>query len=396
VKNAGEWGASAAWFDFDRDGYLDLFVCNYAKLSFDRPSPCDYQGKPNYCDPKVYEGRPARLYRNNRNGTFSDVTQAARIQSHVGRAFGVVSVDANGDGWPDLFVASDMTPNLLLINRRNGTFEDHAFEAGVAYNNEGMARSGMGVDTGDVNGDGWPDFVVTNFHDQDHALYLNPGHFPYEERPRESGMSRLTRPYVGWGVRLFDYDNDGDLDLMIVNGHVTSTIELIRRDITYKEPPLLLANDGAGRFQDMAESGGALFRQRYSARGLAVGDIDNDGDPDAVFASLNDRPVVMRNREGQGRAWIGFALRGVESNRSAIGAKLTLRAGERKIVRWISGGGSFLASHDRRIIFGLGSQTVPRPLDLEIIWPNGTVQALSGLSPNRYHTVVERSTSKNR
>jgi hypothetical protein len=164
----------------------------------------------------------------------------------------VVSVDANGDGWPDLFVASDMTPNLLLINRGNGTFEDHAFEAGWPITTRGW-RAPDGVDTGDVNGDGWPDFVVTNFHDQDHALILNPGRFPYEERPRESGMSRLTRPYVGWGVRLFDYDNDGDLDLMIVNGHVTSTIELIRRDISYKEPPLLLANDGAGGFQDMAE-----------------------------------------------------------------------------------------------------------------------------------------------
>jgi len=159
---------------------------------------------------------------------------------------------------------------------------------------------------------------------------------------------------------------------------------------------LLLANDGTGRFEDMVESAGPIFRQRYSARGLAVGDIDNDGDPDAVFSSLNDRPVVLRNREGQSRAWIGFALRGVESNRSAVGAKLTLRAGERKIVRWIAGGGSFLASHDKRIIFGLGSQTVPDRLELEILWPNGAVQAVSGLSPNRYHTVVERSTPKNR
>ncbi|MFN0165370.1 MAG: CRTAC1 family protein [Bryobacteraceae bacterium] len=391
VSDSGEWAASAAWIDFDRDGFLDLFVANYAKLDFARPKPCEYDGRPAYCDQKSYEGTGSRLYRNNRNGTFADVTRTSGISKFTGRAFGAISVDIDGDGWQDLFVACDATQNLLLLNQKNGTFQDFGLDAEVALNSDGMARSGMGVDAGDVNGDGRPDFAVTNFHDELHALYLNTGTFPFAERSLESGVGPLTKPFVGWGVRFLDYDNDGDLDLMIVNGHVTETIERVRKDIRYKERPLLLENDGSGRFRDRKDAAGPVFGAGYAGRGLAVGDIDNDGDLDAAFSCLNDRPVLLRNNAGQNRAWVGLQLQGRRSNRDAIGAKVTLQAGTRRLARWVTSGGSFLASHDSRLTVGLGDNPPP-VVTVEIVWPSGRRQTVTGLARNRYHPIIEDTT----
>ena len=389
VANSGEWAASAAWFDYDRDGLLDLFVCNYATLDFAKPLRCDYQGIPDYCQQRAYQGRQSRLYRNRGNGTFVDASEASGISRQVGRAFGVVSLDADGDGWTDLFVANDADPNLFLINQKDGTFKDAGLDAEVAYNQDGMARSGMGVDAGDVNGDGLPDFVVTNFHDEYHSLHLGSTHFPFEERTRQSRLARFTRPYVGWGVRLLDYDNDSDLDLLIANGHVTKTIELLRPDIAYRQLPLLLTNSGEGRFEDAKQKSGLVFQQPHSARGLAVADYDNDGDPDAALARLNDVPVLLRNNVGQANRWVGFHLQGRASNRDAIGSRVTVDWGEKgQLVRWLTGGASFLASHDRRILFGLGSSE-RQTVDVEIDWPSGRRQILADLPTNRYHQIVE-------
>jgi len=346
-----------------------------------------------YCEPENYDGQPPTLYRNKGDGTFFDVSAQSGVKQYEGRAFGVVSTDVDEDGWPDLFVARDRSPNLLLINQQNGRFKDFSLEAGVAYNPDGIALSGMGVDASDVDGDGQPDFVVTNFNDQYHSLYLNPGKFPFENWTLGSGLSGFTRLYVGWGTRFADYDNDGDLDLVIVNGHVNPVIESYRKLITYKEPPLLLANDGKGVFRNMANHAGAAFRTRYAGRGLALGDFDNDGDSDVVFVCLNDTPVLLRNNVGQDAQWIGFQLQGTKSNRDAIGAKVTLSQGSRKLVRWVTAGASFLASHDRRLVFGLGKGIVPDSLSVQIQWPDGTRQTLSDAKPHRYQKIVQPTIS---
>lgn len=391
VKNAGRWGAGAAWFDYDCDGLLDLVVANYARLSFESPLKCEVNGVRSYCAQVAYEGEPLTLYHNNGDGTFTDVSARSGLDKFVGRALGVVSIDVNNDGWPDLFIARDASPNLLLINKKNGTFEDVALEAGVSYDSNGAAKAGMGVDAGDVNGDGIPDFVVTNFNDQYHSLFLGSQSFPYEDHTIASHLAQYSRADVGWGVKFLDYDNDGNLDLVVANGHVNKTVEMTRVDVKYQEPPLLLHNDGKASFQNVATRAGAAFNSAYSARGLAVGDFNNDGAADVVFTTLNGSPILLRNNAANSNEWIGFELEGTRSNRDAIGSKIIVFSGDRRIVRWITGGSSYLASHDKRVLVGLGKLQAEQVINAEVRWPNGTVQKLPALAPNRYHHVVEPS-----
>jgi hypothetical protein len=385
VANRGEWGTSAAWFDYDNDGHLDLFISNYAEFAFDSPLRCEFDGKPAYCAQTAYPGRPSRLYHNNGDGIFNDASTVSGIAAETGRALGVAAVDYDGDGRQDLFVARDASPNLLLRNRGDGTFENVGLQAEVAYNSDGVARAGMGVDTGDVDGDGTPDFAVSNFDGEYHALYLNHGRLPFREVTVGSRLAEHTHPYVGWGLRFLDYDNDGDLDLLIVNGHLHEAIAQSNRMVSYREPPLLLSNDGRGRFARI--DGGPVFRAAYLGRGMATGDLDNDGAVDAAFVSLNESAVLLRNEAATGRRWVGVRLRGTVSNRDAIGARLRLGVGSRTLTRWIAGGGSFLASHDRRTVFGLGADGVAGTL--EILWPSGQLQRVGGLTPGRYHDIVE-------
>jgi hypothetical protein len=387
VDNAGEWGASVAWFDYDRDGLLDLFVANYAEFSFKDKHRCDFAGRPVYCSQTDYKGRPPKLYHNEGRGRFRDVTKEAKLLDQAGRALGVVAIDVNADGWIDLFVARDASPNLLLLNQKNGTFRDAGFEAEIAFNPDGVARAGMGVDAGDIDGDGTPDFIVTNFDSEYHALYQNRIKFPFQETTVPSRLAEFTKPYVGWGVRFLDYDNDGDLDLLIVNGHLQETISESNRSVQYREPPLLLANDGKGGFTNMANRAGAAFAKGYLGRGLATGDFDNDGAIDAAFIDLNGRPVLLHNEAAESNHWLGLQLQGTQSNRDAIGARISLRQGGKPITRWITGGASFLSTHDRRIVFGLGKRGVTP--EIEILWPSGVVQSLTGLAPDRYHQIVE-------
>jgi enediyne biosynthesis protein E4 len=389
VANAGRWAASAAWFDYDGDGRLDLVVCNYVQFSYDDPKNCQYGGIRTYCEQRAYVGLPLSLYHNNGDGTFTDVSESSGLARHVGRSLGVVAIDVDDDGWPDLFVARDASPNLLLINQRNGTFKDEGLDAEIAYDENGRAKSGMGVDAGDANGDGRPDFVVTNFNDEYHSLFLNTGSMPWNDWTTRSDLARYTRTDVGWGTRFVDYDNSGRLGLLIVNGHISQVIGRVRRDVTYKERPLLLANNGHAIFEDVGESAGAAFSQGYDARGLAFGDFDNDGGADAIFTRLKDSPVLLRNNVAHENSWIGFELTGTKSNRDAIGAKLTLQSGERRMVRWITGGASYLSSQDMRVVFGLGPAPATSLSALEIRWPSGQTQKISGLTSNRYHAIEE-------
>ena len=250
-------------------------------------------------------------------------------QLMVGRALGVVAIDMDGDGWVDLFVARDASPNLLLMNQKNGTFRDAGFEAEVAFNADGVARAGMGVDAGDVDGDGRPDIVVTNFDSEYHALYLNTGKFPFREATVSSKLAAHTKPYVGWGVRFIDYDNDGDLDLLIVNGHLHEMISESNRSVSYRQPPLLLSNNGKGVFENMAHSAGPAFQKGYLGRGLALGDFDNDGAVDAAFVSLKGRPFCFAIRPPPEITGWGFSFtaRAATATRSARGSRFEKAAG---------------------------------------------------------------------
>ncbi len=371
LQNAERWAAGAAWFDYDRDGFLDLVVCNYAEFSFQGVAPkCEYLKVRTYCEQRAYQGMPLTLYHNNRNGTFTDVSRSSGLDRFVGRALGVVAIDIDDDGWPDLFVARDASPNLLLLNKHDGTFVDAGLDAEIAYDSNGNAKAGMGVDAGDVNGDGRPDVVVTNFNFEFHSLFLNRGRLPFEDWTRASHLA----------------------DLMIVNGHVIEVIEALQSQVKYKEQPLLLHNLGKAVFEDVSSKAGPAFSHDYLARGLAIGDWDNDGAPDAIFTCIGERPVLLRNNVGQKNSWLGLRLVGVKSNRDAIGAKLTLRAGGGKLVRWVTGGSSYLSSHDKRVLFGLGKVPANHPVNVEIVWPNGGTQVASSLGINRYHRIVEQVT----
>jgi len=395
LQNAGRWASGAAWFDYDRDGFLDLVVCNYANLSFEGPAPnCKYVNVRTYCEQRAYNGMPLTIFHNNRNGTFTDVSRSTGLDRFVGRALGVVAIDMDDDGWPDLFVARDASPNLLLLNKHDGTFVDAGLEAEVAFDSNGNAKAGMGVDAGDVNGDGQPDVVVTNFNFEYPSLFLNHGVFPFEDWTRASHLAGPTRFDVGWGVHFIDFDNDGLLDLMIVNGHVIEVIESMQPQVKYKEEPLLLRNLGDAVFENVSSKAGPAFSKGYLARGLAIGDWDNDGAPDAIFTSSGDRPVLLRNNVGQKKSWIGLQLAGVKSNRDAIGAKLTLKVGNRKLVRWLTSGSSYLSSHDKRVLFGLGNLATSNTVEVEILWPNGGTQTTAPLQINRYHRIIEEAAKR--
>ena len=388
VRNPGRWAASAAWFDYDRDGYLDLVVMNYVKFSFDEAKKCAVNGMRSYCAQTAYAGAPLSLFHNNHDGTFTDVSAKSGLDKLVGRALGVVAIDVNDDSWPDLFVARDASPNLLLLNKHDGTFADQAVDSEVAYDANGLAKAGMGVDAGDTNADGKPDFVVTNFNDQYHSLFVSGGGALYQDKTVSSHVAAFTKQYLGWGVKFLDFDNDGNLDLMFVNGHINQVIETTRADVKYKEPPLLL-RFVAGDFENMGERAGPAFQSAYLGRGLALADFDNDGDVDAVFTCLNDRPVLLRNNVGSRNPWIGFELKGTISNRDAIGAKLIVTDGSRHFVRWITGGSSYLSSQDKRIIVGLGADSTSKSANVEIRWPNGAVQKFDNLQLRQYHKIVE-------
>jgi len=383
------WASSAVWFDYDNDGRLDLFVCQFVDFSKSKNLPCvTYNNKPGYCVPRLYKPMPSWLFHNNGDGTFTDVSLSSGIAKHLGKAWGAVAADLNKDGRMDLFVANDTTANFLFMNRGNGKFEEIAALAGVGFSETGRPRSGMGVDAADFNQDGWMDLFVANIDHEKFSLYQNNHDETFDDQANVTDIGSATRLMSGWGLKFFDYDNDGDLDLFLANGNPDDMIETIEKDVTYREPMLLFHGDGK-TFHNVSAESGPIFARPLSARGLTIGDFDNDGAVD-VLVSVNDAaPLLLRNTAAQGNHWLGIKLVGKKANRDAVGARVTYQAGDLKRSRTKVGGGSFLSSHDPRLVLGLGKRT---KIDwLEVKWPDPSdaTERFTNLPVDKYITIIE-------
>jgi hypothetical protein len=388
------WASSAVWFDYDNDGRLDLFVCRFVDFSKAKHHNC---GAPNipalkglneYCYPKVYSPMASWLFHNNGDGTFADVSQKMGIADNPGKSWGVVATDINNDGWMDLFVANDTVPNFLFKNNGGRHFEEIGFTAGVAYGEGGKARSGMGVDSADLNQDGWMDLFVTNLNHEFYGFYQNRHDETFDDIAGPSGIANATRLMSGWGLKFLDYDNDGNLDLLIANGHPDDLIEKIYDNVTYRERLLLFHNNGTG-LKNITQESGPAFSRPLSARGLALGDFDNDGGVDALVSCNNESPVLLRNNVGSQSHWLGIKLIGKKANIDAVGARVTYQAGDLKRTRMKVGGGSYLSSHDPRMVLGIGNR--PKLDWLEVKWPqpSNAVERFTDLPVDLYITIVE-------
>ncbi len=384
------WASSAVWFDYDNDGRLDLFVGRFVDFSKELNKPCGIHddGRHHYCIPKIYSPMPSWLFHNNGDGTFTDVSKESGIASHLGKVWGVVATDINNDGLIDLWVSNDTVANFLFVNRGKGKFEEMATTAGVAYSDDGRARSGMGVDSADFNDDGWMDLFVANLDREMFAIYKNNHDETFDDVALPTGIGKTTKFMSGWGLKFVDYDNDGDLDLFLANGNPDDLISSLHGEVTYEEPLMLFHNTGKS-FQDVSAQSGPVFGMPMSSRGLALGDFDNDGAVDVLVSVNNGAPLLLRNNAGRRNQWLGIHLRGKKSNPDAIGAVVTYQAGDLKRRRVKVGGGSYLSSHDPRMVLGLGKREKLEWLEVKWPMPGGTTQRFTGLPVNRYITIVE-------
>ncbi len=386
---AAGWSSSAVWFDYDNDGRLDLFVCQFAEFDASLGCGTDAAGVRHYCIPRIFKPRPSWLFHNNGDGTFTDVSRTTGIAEHLGKAWGVVATDLNNDGKMDLFVANDTVSNFLYVNKGD-RFEEAGLVADVAYSADGHARSGMGVDSADFNQDGQMDLFVANIDQEIFSLYKNNGDGTFDDVAVEQGIGLATRWMSGWGLKFLDYDNDGNLDLILANGFPDDLIDKTSSTVRWQEPLLLFHNDGK-RFQNVSAESGPVFAKSFPARGLAIGDFNNDGGIDVLISNNDGAPVLLRNNIGRNNHWLGINLVGRKCNPDAIGARVTYQAGDLTHSRMKVGGGSFLSSHDPRIVLGLGQHA---KLDwLEVKWPqpSGAVERFTDLPIDRYVTLVEGS-----
>ena len=382
------WSTCAVWFDFDNDSKLDLFVSSFVHYDPTLNVLCaDESNRPYYCIPRHYKPRASYLFRNNGNGSFSDVSKQSGLAVFPGKSFGAVATDVNNDGLMDLFVANDTMPNFLFVNKGGGKFEEVGLAAGVAYGETGKPRSGMGVDATDYDGDGWQDLFVANIDQEFFSLYRNQKDLTFTDEPGEIGPA--TQLMSGWGLRFFDYDNDGDPDLLLVNGHPDDLVEMRTSRVKYKEPLLMFENTGRV-FQNRSQVSGAAFARQFSGRGMATGDFDNDGDLDVLISNNGEAPLLLRNEGGNRNNWLGLQLVPTKSNPTATGALISWQAGGVKRTRLKTSGGSYLSSHDPREILGVGAAN--KIDSIEIRWPSGTIDKLTNVSLNKYLKVVEGAT----
>jgi len=396
VAGSGKaWGTGCAWVDYDRDGHLDLMIANYVDFDLatapapgERPS-CMWKGVPVMCGPRGLASAKNILYHNRGDGTFEDVTTKAHIDRTDGHyAFSVSTLDFDDDGWPDIYVACDSTPSILYRNNRDRTFTDVGVTAGAAFNEDGREQAGMGSTIGDYNGDGRLDIFKTNFSDDTSTLYRNNGDGTFDDVTTAAGLGLYTK-YLGWGTMFLDFDNDGWPDLLLVNGHVYPEVDKNNLGSNYEEPRILYHNLGKGTFADISAGAGPGINARASSRGLAIGDLWNDGRISAVITNLNALPSLLVNQVRSANRWIAIRTVGTKSNRDGIGARISVTAGTRTLVDEVRSGSSYNSSSDMRVHFGLGSAT--KVNSVQIRWPSGLQEHFDNLPADSIHTLKEGS-----
>ena len=380
-----QWGIAVVYFDFDVDGDLDIFVVNYLVYELSMPVTT-FKGIIGYGHPRSYKGTPDVLYRNNGDGTFTNVAETAGVtNSTEGRGMAAVACDYDNDGFPDIYVTNDTNRNFLYHNNGDGTFTDESLFIGIGYDENGVAEGSMGVDCGDYNGDGWLDFIVAN--SEKATLYKNEEGLFFLDATVDSGLQQPTLSYVGFSPLFLDYDNDGHLDLFCANGHPQDVIEILMDNETYAQRDQMFQNSGDGTFTDVSETSGAYFTQALVGRAAATADYDNDGDTDIVIMNSNQRAVLLRNDGGNTKNWIGIKLVGSRSNRDGIGAKVTVVAGGKTQVAEVKSGSSYASGSDTRLRFGLAEdQHIEK---ITIVWHGGPTQVLKDVSVNQVLTIVE-------
>lgn len=387
---AGEWSTSAAFADFDGDGFLDLYVCRYVNFSLTNHKFCGNLARnlKAYCHPDVYNITPSLLFRNNRDGTFTDVTREAGVHvTEDGKSLGVVWGDYDNDGDQDIYVANDSMRNFLFRNEGGGRFTDMTLLAGVGYSEDGQAQAGMGTDFADYDGDGWLDIIVTNLDFEYNALYRGDPSGVFTDQSFNAGVAEPSLNFVGFGTFFFDYDNDSLLDLFVANGHIIDNIHLFNSVSTYRERNFLFRNRGDGVFEEIGGQLGEVFSRENVARGAAPADYDQDGDQDVLVTRCGESLLLLRNEGGNGNGWVSLRLVGKRSNRDAVGARVTLHVGDRRLIKEVKTGLSYLSQGSLELLFGLGEAAAADRL--EIRWPSGEITELGWLDSGTRLTVME-------
>jgi len=389
VADEGQWSTSAGWFDYDKDGWLDLVVLNYIDWSPKNNIWCGDRrpGYRSYCHPGNYKGQHIKLYHNNHDGTFTDVSDASGVGKPEAKGMGLVLADFNNDGWTDIAVANDSWPNFLFINKHDGTFEDDSFTSGIAAGEDGRYEAGMGIDAADVNGDGWQDVYITHLDFELNRLYLNHRDGTFDDDTFHSGIGNKAIQMSGVAMKFLDYDNDGWDDILQLNGAMLDNVNLYHSEVTYKEPLLMYRNLGKGEFAKVSSSLGPDFVHPIAGRGLATADFDNDGDIDIALNVRGDRPELLRNDGGNANHFLEVLLIGTKSNRDGIGASLKLTSEGVVHVEQAKGGMSYMSASDPRIFFGLGKRG--KIDSLEITWPSGQIDRLTNVGIDQIIAVKE-------
>ena len=396
----GHWTTSAVWFDYDNDGRLDLFVCSFVDYGSTSHFSCgdNKMGRKFYCIPRVFNPTSSLLFHNNGDGTFTEVSRGTDIERARGKGLGVVATDINNDGRMDLFVANDTVQNFLFVNRGpdgkgNTRWEEIALSAEVGFSEDGRARSGMGVDAADFDGDGWQDLFVANVDQEMFSLYRNNKDETFRDVAFKNDVAQATRLLSGWGLRFFDYDNDGLLDLFLANGHPDDMIDNYSQQVKYKEP-LLLFHQDKGQLRNVSAQSGPVFGKSFPARGLSTGDFLNNGRIGVLVGNNGGAPVLLRNNATTGNHWLGLKLQGVKCNRDAVGARITWSAGGVTRSRLKNNGGSYLSSHDMREVLGTGAATKVDWVEIRWPQPSGRVERFTNLPIDRYLTLTEGSATQ--